>query len=444
MRTISDQPADTTMMGIVHDALRRDLGRATAALSSEPSPPDRQRVAIAVHVRWLMDFLHSHHVGEDQGLWPLVRAHNPQAGDMLDQMDADHARIGPQIDRVADAAERYQVSPSRADRETLVTVIETLRSVLDPHLRREEDEMMPIVSRSITDAQFKAYENASHVAAKSMKELGREGHWLIDSLDPERFDVVVHTVGALPRFVLLHAMARPYRLECATRWGQQVEVSPLSKRKPASEADPSLRHGWYRVRGQVSLDIQASPQVMYDLVADVTRIGERSPECYSAKWLPGLAPHTVGARFRGQNRKGPIRWSRVCEITAAEPGQEFAYRTIPERADLSRRDSTTWSYRLTPGNGRTRVTHSYDVTLLPLRPFLALYRRLMPQHADMRPAMTRNLAALRQIAESTEPAGTAPAIGQEGLSTEASAAGGSGASDRLAVTESRITSKASA
>ena len=91
MRTISDQPADTTMMGIVHDALRRDLGRATAAMSSEPSPPDRQRVAIAVHVRWLMDFLHSHHVGEDQGLWPLVRAHNPQAGDMLDQMDADHA-----------------------------------------------------------------------------------------------------------------------------------------------------------------------------------------------------------------------------------------------------------------------------------------------------------------------------------------------------------------
>jgi hypothetical protein len=39
------------------------------------------------------------------------------------------------------------------------------------------------------------------------------------------------------------------------------------------------------------------------------------------------------------------------------------------------------------------------VTLPPLRPFLALYKRVMPQHSDMRPAMTNNLAALKQIAE---------------------------------------------
>jgi hypothetical protein len=34
-----------------------------------------------------------------------------------------------------------------------------------------------------------------------------------------------------------------------------------------------------------------------------------------------------------------------------------------------------------------------------MRPFLALYKRIMPQHADMRPAMTDNLTALKQIAE---------------------------------------------
>jgi hemerythrin-like domain-containing protein len=388
-------------MGIVHDALRRDLRRAADALSSASSPPDRQRVALAAHIRWLMDFLHAHHTGEDQGLWPLVRAHNPAAGDMLDQMDADHARIAPQIDRVADAAGCYRTNPSRPAREALAAAIEALRSVLDPHLRREEDEMMPIVSHSITDAQFKAYENASHVAAKSKKELGREGHWLIDGLDPERYDVVVHTVATVPRFILLHAMARPYRLECAKRWGPQVQVRPLSRHQPASAADPDRHGGWYRIRGQVSLDIDASPQDLYDIVADVTRIGERSPECHAARWLTGPPPQTVGARFRGLNKKGPIRWSRVCEIVTADPGQQFAYRTVPERVDLSRRDSTTWSYQFTGENSRTRVTHSYHVTLLPLRPFMAFYRRAMPQHADMRPAMTDNLTALKQIAENT-------------------------------------------
>ncbi|HSR85845.1 MAG TPA: hemerythrin domain-containing protein [Streptosporangiaceae bacterium] len=393
------KPADTRIMGIVHDALRRDLQRVSDALAAEPFPGDLQRAAIAAHVQWLMDFLHAHHIGEDQGLWPLVREHNPAAGDMLDQMDADHARVGPHIDRVSDAGARYGADPSLPAREGLAEAIKALRSDLDPHLRREEDEMMPIVSATITDAQFKAYENVNHVTAKSKKELGREGHWLIDSLERERFDVVVNTVPAVPRFILLHALARPYRRECATRWGPHVQVAPLSRQHPGTAEDADQIGGWYRVRGEVSVDIEASPRDVYDIVADVTRIGERSPECRTATWLPGPPPQTVGARFRGQNRKGLIRWSRVCEVVTADPGRQFAYRTVPERVDLSRRDSTTWSYQFAVGSTATKVTHSYDVTMLPLRPFMAFYRRAVPQHADMRPAMQHNLDALKHIAE---------------------------------------------
>ena len=400
MKTQSDRPADTRVMGIVHDALRRDLSRATAALASTPAPPDRQRVAIADHVRWLMDFLHAHHAGEDQDLWPLIRAHNPAAGDLLDQMDADHARIGPQIDHLQNAAAVYRADASPAARQGLAEAIELLRSVLDPHLRREEDEMMPVVSRSITHAEWEAFNNTNYVQPKSKKELGHEGHWLIDNLDPERYDVVVHMVPALPRFIVIHAFARPYRQDCATRWGPDVQVRPLRQEFPANrKADRDLLDGRYRRRGQVSLHIEAASQDLYDVVADVTSVGERSPECHKARWLPGSLPHTVGARFRGYNKKGLIRWSRVCEVVTADPGHAFAYRTIPEPVDLSRHDSTTWTYRFTPEATGTIVTHSYEVTVPPMRPFLALYKRIMPQHADMRPAMTDNLTALKQIAE---------------------------------------------
>ena len=176
-------------------------------------------------------------------------------------------------------------------------------------------------------------------------------------------------------------------------------MRPLSQQRPTSGDDPDLRGGRDRTRGQVSLHIEASPQDLYDVVADVTRIGERSPECHTARWLPGPPPRAVGARFRGYNKKGLIRWSRVCEVITADPGHAFAYSTIPERVDLSRRDSTTWTYLFTPEATGTKVTHSYDVTLPPLRAFIALYRRVMPQHFDMRPAMTDNLTALKQIAE---------------------------------------------
>jgi hypothetical protein len=35
---------------------------------------------------------------------------------------------------------------------------------------------------------------------------------------------------------------------------------------------------------------------------------------------------------------------------------------VPERFDVSRRDSTTWRYELEPVDGGTRVRHSYRHT----------------------------------------------------------------------------------
>ena len=44
-------PADTTMMRIVHDALRRDLGLARSTLAHDPVPDDRQQAAIGAQAR---------------------------------------------------------------------------------------------------------------------------------------------------------------------------------------------------------------------------------------------------------------------------------------------------------------------------------------------------------------------------------------------------------
>ena len=86
-------------------------------------------------------------------------------------------------------------------------------------------------------------------------------------------------------------------------------------------------------------------------------------------------------------------------MVEAEPGHAFGFRTLAERLDPSRRDSTTWRYRFEPVAGGTRVVHSYEITLLPLRPMRALYGRLLPHHRDMRPQMAENLAALRRQLE---------------------------------------------
>ena len=146
--------------------------------------------------------------------------------------------------------------------------------------------------------------------------------------------------------------------------------------------------------------IAAPPQDVFDAVADITRTGERSSECRSAEWLPGSPPGQMGSRFRGRNRSGIARWSRVCEVVALDPGVRFAFRTVPERIDLSRRDSTTWSYTFAPDGDGTRVTHSYEITMLPSQPFRSLYGWVLPHHRDMRPQMAETLEALKKSLES--------------------------------------------
>lgn len=165
----------------------------------------------------------------------------------------------------------------------------------------------------------------------------------------------------------------------------------------------TTRRPW-RTHGSVERVVSADPATAYALVSDVTRVGERSPECRSATWETGT-PGAVGATFRGRNRAGLLaRWSRRCEVLRADPGVTFAFRTLPERWDVTRQDSTTWSYHLEPAGKGTRVTHSYEITRLPHRPLQWLFGRLLPDHRDMRPQMAHNLVVLDdQLGRRTTP-----------------------------------------
>jgi len=227
MSTDTHVPANTAMMGIVHSALRRDLTRASTALTAQHPPPDAQRVALAVHLGWMVDFLHRHHEGEDIGLWPLVRSLDPSAGDLLDQMEDDHAQIAPRMAELSTAARGYSDIGSSAARGGVVEALARLRAVLDPHLHREETEMMPIVSRALTHGQWEDFNQEHYIKTKSKSELGHEGHWLIDSIDTAGYTIVVGNVPPIPRFVLLHAFAGRYARACAARWGPTVSIKPL-------------------------------------------------------------------------------------------------------------------------------------------------------------------------------------------------------------------------
>src|SRR5262245_25411777 len=326
-------PADTRLMGLIHGALRRDLGRARRALADTPAPAPGQRRAIAEHLGWMMRFLHAHHETEDSGLYPMVRARRPGAGALLDSMHADHEAIAGGIDALAARAAGYGRGDEDGERRRLLAAIDTLEATLLPHLRREEDEAMPLVATALTDAELRRWDEEDNIKPKSLRQLGREAHWILDGLGTDDREFVLGLVPAVQRFVLVAGFARSYRRRREACWGS-TSARQVQK------------------RGRTSVDVAAAPDAVWDVVADVTRVGEWSHECVGAEWLDGATAAAPRARFRGRNRSGLFRWGRTCEIVTAEPW-ELTWRTVPT---ILYPDSTEWTIRLeAAAAGGTRI-----------------------------------------------------------------------------------------
>lgn len=97
--------------------------------------------------------------------------------------------------------------------------------------------------------------------------------------------------------------------------------------------------------------IPASPDALYDIVTDVARIGEMSPECRGAEWVGKTQRAEVGARFKGTNELGKSRWSTKPTVTAANPGEVFEFK-VPMGF------GPTWRYEFHAVEGGTRVVES--------------------------------------------------------------------------------------
>ena len=110
------------------------------------------------------------------------------------------------------------------------------------------------------------------------------------------------------------------------------------------------------MRGEVSVWMDAPPDVVWDLVSDVTRIGEFSPETFEAKWTRGSTGPEVGAVFKGhvkRNGVGPTYWS-LCRVTACEPERLFEFSVGTDDIHVN-----NWGYRLEPKDGGTEVTEYF-------------------------------------------------------------------------------------
>ena len=147
---------------------------------------------------------------------------------------------------------------------------------------------------------------------------------------------------------------------------------------------------------QARADIDAPADKVWRLVSDLPRMGEWSPENTGGRWVGGATGPTVGAKFRGTNRKGLRRWSTTCTVTAADEGKRFAFDVTYGPVSIS-----TWEYTFSSnGNGTTVVEEWTDRRPLWMKIGGVAVMGVPDRAAHNRSGMEHTLARLKTAAES--------------------------------------------
>ena len=149
------------------------------------------------------------------------------------------------------------------------------------------------------------------------------------------------------------------------------------------------------LRHSDSIMVARPPDELYDLVADVTRMGEWSPICKACWWDEGDGPR-VGAHFTGRNEVPDRTWETTSEVVAAERGREFAFVVTVT--------GTRWGYRFSPVEGGTELTESWEFPPEAHAFFQERYGEEAPAQIATRQELARTgiaatLAAIKKTAE---------------------------------------------
>lgn len=147
-----------------------------------------------------------------------------------------------------------------------------------------------------------------------------------------------------------------------------------------------------------TIEIAAPGPRVWELVSDVRRMHEWSPQVTSTRLRSGYDEVALGAQFTNRNRLGELEWTTHAEIVRFDPERELAFRV--------EENWVIWSFVLEPTVVGTRLTQrretpegisdlSHELT----EGFLGGQEAFT---ASMRDGTAQTLAAIKAAAEQPE------------------------------------------
>ncbi|MGV9935179.1 hemerythrin domain-containing protein [Streptomyces olivaceoviridis] len=198
----STDRADVRDMLVVHEAFRQSYARLPELIRGvTPGDTDRAGV-IADHAHLIEEFLHLHHKGEDELLWPkLLERAGDRLGQTVNLLESQHDEIAALLNESATQLAEWREQPTQESGERFATTLERLGALLTEHLGIEEKDVLPIVPEYVTAKEW--HELGDHaINALPKSKLPIVFGMLASLADDEVVKLMLSTAPLVPRLLM--------------------------------------------------------------------------------------------------------------------------------------------------------------------------------------------------------------------------------------------------
>jgi hemerythrin-like domain-containing protein len=192
MASLGEFNTDVNDMYAVHNALTGALDQADELVASATTP---ERVElIATFYDNVLEFLHCHHAGEDEIVYPLLEQRCGHERATLERIDDQHKLLFKPMDEAWAAIAAWRTAPSPESAKAVMDGIDGVDATLTPHLREEERTVLPLATKWLSAEEW------GQLPGHAMAMFSKDKPWLPLGLVREQLpeEVRVAMLEAMP------------------------------------------------------------------------------------------------------------------------------------------------------------------------------------------------------------------------------------------------------
>jgi len=181
MTTLGNCDTDVSDMYAVHRALLEALDAAPGYVANTGSDLEYLEVIGSFNEN-VIEFLHVHHGGEDELIYPMLEERCAESRSELERIDNQHKSLYAPMDEGRSSNATWRAAPSADSAQAVIEAMASIAEALRPHLAEEETVVLPIATKWITPEEW------GKLAGHSMMSFGADKPWLAMGLVREQLD----------------------------------------------------------------------------------------------------------------------------------------------------------------------------------------------------------------------------------------------------------------